>query len=266
MDPDEVKLKRKIIKARQSIKRKFEALKRGEVDTMRFAEQVYKPIIDPIKELVQEKKHKKIKIEKQEVEKHEAASEDVSLNVSGGWDYGLSKEYTTMAMRDTTNSMDHQHGVYYNPDRLTWYIGNKEINFIGDDFTIDDESYTGTRGLFELLFKKDPVNYDENDLHHYKEILIQTSAHKRQFNQNRQLRGSKSSKYMKIIKPLFTSSGAGLIKEVNSKSMEYVYWNTPSELVQRLMLLYASKQAGNTSHQNEITSIIEELREAEIIA
>ena len=43
---------------------------------------------------------------------------------------------------------------------------------------------------------------------------------------------------------------------------EFVYWDSADELVDRLRLLLASKQAGNTNLNNEIMSIIEELREA----
>ena len=47
--------------------------------------------------------------------------------------------------------------------------------------------------------------------------------------------------------------------------LDYVYWDDPNELVDRLRLLLAPQAAGNPSHTNEIISIIEELREAEII-
>lgn len=47
--------------------------------------------------------------------------------------------------------------------------------------------------------------------------------------------------------------------------MDYIYWDDPNELVDRLRLLIASQAAGNTSHTNEIFSIIEELREGEIV-
>lgn len=46
---------------------------------------------------------------------------------------------------------------------------------------------------------------------------------------------------------------------------DYIYWDDPNELVERLCLLLASQSAGNPSHNNEILSIMEELREAEII-
>ena len=45
-------------------------------------------------------------------------------------------------------------------------------------------------------------------------------------------------------------------------ALDYVYWDDPNELVDRLELLTAERFAGNPSHVNEIHSIIEELHEA----
>ena len=44
--------------------------------------------------------------------------------------------------------------------------------------------------------------------------------------------------------------------------MDYVYWDDPNELVDRLRLPLPELEAGNQSHTNEIHSIIEELKEA----
>lgn len=44
-----------------------------------------------------------------------------------------------------------------------------------------------------------------------------------------------------------------------------LYWDDPNELVERLKLLIASKDAGNTGLDNEIISVVEELRESGII-
>ena len=52
---------------------------------------------------------------------------------------------------------------------------------------------------------------------------------------------------------------------VSNAPIDYVHWDDPNELVDRLRLLLASRAAGSNSHVNEINSIIEELREAEII-
>jgi hypothetical protein len=56
-----------------------------------------------------------------------------------------------------------------------------------------------------------------------------------------------------------------LSKEVNKNAIDLIYWDDPNELVERLHLLIASQAAGNFNHRNEIISIIEELREANII-
>jgi hypothetical protein len=55
------------------------------------------------------------------------------------------------------------------------------------------------------------------------------------------------------------------LKEVNKNAIDLIYWDDPNELVERLHLLIASQAAGNFNHRNEIISIIEELREANII-
>ncbi|CAG9137958.1 unnamed protein product [Plutella xylostella] len=60
--------------------------------------------------------------------------------------------------------------------------------------------------------------------------------------------------------------GGNLTKFKSYKSnTDLVYWDDPNELIERLQLLIASKDAGNTNHDNEILSIIEELKEAGII-
>lgn len=50
-----------------------------------------------------------------------------------------------------------------------------------------------------------------------------------------------------------------------SENIVYEYYDDPNELVDRLMLLVSSKGAGNTNHDQEINSIVEELRERNVI-
>jgi len=52
---------------------------------------------------------------------------------------------------------------------------------------------------------------------------------------------------------------------LNDNKIDYVHWNDPNELVDRLRLLDVSRRADNNAHNNEILSIIEELYEAGII-
>jgi len=59
-------------------------------------------------------------------------------------------------------------------------------------------------------------------------------------------------------------SGKGLSHAMilNDNAIDYVHWD---KLVDRLRLLDASHRSGNNIHDNEMLSIIEELREADLI-
>lgn len=148
--------------------------------------------------------------------------------------------------------------------------------------TINKKHYEMTPGLKELLLRIRPdLNLvTEVDKIVYKDMLYNTHAHKRDYHPNGQIKGDKSVKYRQIIKPLFSQninvqdevqimkpkSGGFLPKLKKYKSnTDYIYWDDPNELIERLQLLIASKNAGNTNHDNEIISIIEELKEAGII-
>jgi hypothetical protein len=166
-------------------------------------------------------------------------------------------------------------------------IGTKRVHMHDDKILIGSNDYTKTPGLCELLFKKVP---NENlvtatDKQAYKTILIESNAHRRDYDSNKQIKANRGQKYLRIIKPLFklrkpstssvsstvstgeyVSEGEGLtLKKKLNKNTDYVYWDDPNELVERLKLLIASKDAGNTGLDNEIISIVEELRESGII-
>jgi len=61
-----------------------------------------------------------------------------------------------------------------------------------------------------------------------------------------------------------TKKGFGLYKDVIPQT-QLVYYDDPNELVTRLNLLTSSQSVGNTGVNNEIISILEELRERNII-
>lgn len=54
--------------------------------------------------------------------------------------------------------------------------------------------------------------------------------------------------------------------EVDNNKINCIHWDYPNGLLDRLRLLLVSVSAGHTSHNNEINSIIEELKESHIIA
>lgn len=165
--------------------------------------------------------------------------------------------------------IDSTYGVYYNDLKNEWKIGNSVLENNGDNIIINGNVYSGTPGLYELLFMKNPKSiYSNDDLLKYGQILKETNAYRRNYSANNQINGSRSLKYRNIIKKIVQQQkhiGRGLMANNNSNNIEYVYWDDPNELVERLKLLIASQSAGHSNHNNEIISIIEELREAEII-
>lgn len=178
----------------------------------------------------------------------------------------LPRTYIEGMITDSKNyDFDHKYGVRHDPTTEKFYIGNSQLYINGSDIVVKNKTYKGTHGLYELLFKKDPKFYTEDDERAYKEIVLKTNAHKRYYLSNKQVDGSKLRKYKDIIAPFV--KGEGMFMEVSggARKIDYIHWDDPNELVERLKLLLASQKAGHTGHCNEINSIIEELREAKII-
>ena len=163
-------------------------------------------------------------------------------------------------------------------------------------------TYPGTAGLYELLFKKEPMGYSSKDLDNYMDILKRTNAYNDETG-NVTTSSNNYIKFRQIILPylhkkgitkkgakalteagrmsrvLFPKpslppsritrqskkSGKGLILKTNKKNVDYVYWDDPNELVDRLQLLISSTTAGNNIHNNEMVSLITEFREAKLI-
>ncbi|XP_071579217.1 uncharacterized protein [Temnothorax nylanderi] len=183
----------------------------------------------------------------------------------------LSQKYVGAVLSgDHESGIDTVYGVYFSNDGMM--LGNKRFDVDNaDNIIIDGIRYAGTRGLYELIFKKFPNDeiYTEDDKQKYKSMLLATSAHKRNHDAHARLNGNRGYKYTQIIAPLISGKKAGKgiprAMTLNDNKIDYVHWDDPNELVDRLRLLEASRLAGHTGHDNEILSIIEELREAGLI-
>lgn len=168
--------------------------------------------------------------------------------------------------------IDKVFGLRYNKDTDQFHIGSEYAKVEKNDLQVKGEWYPGTVGLYELLVLQRPENFTKQDLRNYLSILETTNAHKRNYDALSQIAGNRSYKYLNIIKKHITDQnkmsthGQGMTLSVlNKKKSELVYWDDPNELVDRLRLLYASQAAGHNNHQNEINSIVEELRESNLI-
>lgn len=291
----EDKLKCDIIENTKAIRQKFKKLKLSNARKHEVLNNTLKPLVEPLQKVISDKKeileelkdlktnvysHKEDK-KKDTFEKYDNNEEDPIINLEGAQkifstplgyknaqsrarEFGVfAAKYVLLLLQpDESNKLDKVYGIRSDGNR--WLIGNSVIQITDDNIYIDDEEFKGSPGVFELLFMKHPDKsvYNDQDLETYKKILQATNAHKQNYDEKHQVMSNRGKKYTKIIKPLFgKQTGSGM----EANKIRYEYWDDPNELVVRLRLILSSTSAGNNSHQNEIMSIIEELKEINIL-
>jgi len=204
-----------------------------------------------------------------------------------------------------------------------YLLGEYPVKFLDEKIYVSNRVYRQTYGLLSLLTQKIPENYSPVDLKNYKQMLVDTKAHLVKNSSKIKLKGgvkrpfivklfptespvpesplastpmSSSSKIFEMnlsdsaldstIKSTdegddeeneeeeqgenVSITGKGIdigeqmkvIKDEDEVKNLYTYWDDPNELVDRLCLLHASRKAGNNNLSNEILNIESELREA----
>ena len=169
----------------------------------------------------------------------------------------------------TKKSIDLTFGLYAQNGKFK--IGNKEVNIEDNDIKVDDTTFEGTPGFWELVTSKNPENYTEEDLNKYQQLVILTNTAYRSNNpNNNNPKSSSSPKWKKIIKPIWET-----IKEQEededdpqpgtSGSGLKILSSDPNALIDRFDLLFSSKKAGHTGVRNEIVAILDELKRQGVI-
>ena len=140
-------------------------------------------------------------------------------------------------------------------------FGDSSFSHDGEFFKIKGEKYKITPGLTELMFQKqpNPELLTEEDIDLYRNLVVRTNANRKNYKADKSPRIDKSNKFQTYLADLITGSGFKVMKK--DDVTEYVYWDDPNELVERLKLLDGEKAAGNNNHDNEIQNILEELKE-----
>ena len=152
----------------------------------------------------------------------------------------------------------------YSDDSGRTKIGNKTLTVDGDDFIIEGNRYPGTRGLWELVVKDKPSEhkFNDDDLKTYSEILVKTNAMRWNNDpDNPHPKSSVSFKWRNIVKEIWNKKHEYEGQGINT----VVIPSDPNALIERLDLLMASKEAGNTGTRNEIVSICDELLRQKIV-
>src|ERR1700729_2561477 len=104
------------------------------------------------------------------------------------------------------NEMTNKYVFGFRNEGSNWFIGNTPVEFSDNEIFLNNEKYTLTAGLLDLLTKEHPGGYTKQDLTNYKEILLLTNAHKRSFNSNAHIKSSSTYKYVNIIAKLFPAN------------------------------------------------------------
>lgn len=272
---EEMDILREISKVQEAIKQKHKSLRLGRENLERAANEYFKPVVIPLKELTAKtltpKVEETIKV-KPEEDNIPVQQEQVEDFLDTESEAPISPTVEKYLMLIDTKHWDSIYGV--RKFKSFYKIGDSVISFINDEIHIGADTYRMSIGLMELLFKKNPLigKISTSDVENYKKIVKSTNAHRKHYYPTGAIRDVNDKKYIDFIydpEVELKHEGAGLLPSHMTarkhSRMDYVYWDDPNELVDRLRLLIASRAAGNPTHDNEIMSIIEELREAGII-
>jgi hypothetical protein len=97
-------------------------------------------------------------------------------------------------------------GVYQDDTGGSFKIGRSSFTYTDNSVFLDGRKYNATQGLWELLTKARPdINMvTPQDKQAYKQILLQSNAHKVNYNPTGKIKVNKGMKYTRIISRLFT--------------------------------------------------------------
>jgi hypothetical protein len=238
-------------------------------------ERLYKPVIEPLMQIVKERQTVPIAIE---LIKEQPAIEQPQIPAI---EAPPTPQYSTLRLgrladrylKTPSLLYDHAYGIKPVEGSTSFRLGRMDVQIEGDDFTIDGIKYVGTEGLWKLLTLKNPRDVPSEDLDTYKEMLVQTKAFLIE-GQDR-VKCNRGDKYKTIIKPIAdewkatpystpcatpeptqrkrarrdTVTGLGVV----------LIPSDPNELVARHRILFGAYQAGNTGVYNELQAINDKL-------
>ena len=139
------------------------------------------------------------------------------------------------------------------------HIGDTHVIIHKNNIIIDNEKFTGTPGLWDLIMLKEPKkSYSDKEYKDYIKILRKTHVlHQGNNPNNPHPKSSRGDKWNKILKQIWDYRGVRLTFDGEGV---VIMSSDPNALLERLDLLLASQEAGHTGVINELVSICDELK------
>jgi hypothetical protein len=96
-------------------------------------------------------------------------------------------------------------GVYRDTTDGSFKIGSSKFNYNDTHVFVDDDRFKATEGLWELLTKSKPNKsmVTPLDLEAYKQILLQSNAHRANYSPRGKIRANRGLKYTQFIARMF---------------------------------------------------------------
>ena len=144
-----------LVKAKESIKRKYFALKTCSDNVQQLMTQTLKPIIDHLTKISNKPRPTSNK-------------ENINIRSKNSFADEYQQEIENWFQSTYLDKI-------YGPKKLPngdIILGKKEVKFLENTLLIDSNVYFLTSGLIQLLFLKNPLVYTENDLDEYNFIIL----------------------------------------------------------------------------------------------
>lgn len=169
----EIEHKKRLVELADSIRKKYNKFKYGELEHERKMKRKYKPLI------------------KLQEQKNAVSAPSKSTLSSNKQKYQIPSDFedTIYGIKQTKNGC--------------LMLGKYEVVFENNIIKVNEEIFPITTGLLSLLSKKLPRSYNDLDLQTYKTILEVTGVH---LTKTGQLKYQRGQKFREIIKPLFDKS------------------------------------------------------------
>ena len=262
----------KLNQTRKNVQEQFLEDKIGKIESSQSLKKFFKPITESQKEITKEIKEqlapirdKVLTLPTQTLAIQPAAppletgERDEELMNVGPIAAEYLEKYIDPEEVDTT------FGIHLDDKDGTWKIGNEKVDIDVNDLIIGGEKYEGTRGLWELIVMKEPSeqNYNDGDLATYSKIMVNTNAIRRDNDPtNPRPKSSRSWKWTNVVKDIWSNR-----KTYEGQGIKTIVIPSDSNaLLERLDLLMASREAGNTGTRNELVSICDELLRQRVIS